>query len=96
VASALEIPSDVKRFVDEVKRRGFRPEIVAVERTPAPDETYYVYKDERYIGVRSADDVFRERNFVVCGRLTCACFQDDVIRLVLDRIKDVVMEPEEW
>ena len=92
----MELPSDVKRFLDEVKRRGFKPEIVAIERTPAPDETYHVYKDETYIGVRSADDVFREKNFVVCGKLTCSAFYEDVIRLVLDRIKGEIMEPEEW
>ena len=91
-----ELPKDVKRFLNELRRRGIKPDLVAVERTPPPDETYHVYRDDKYEGIRSADDVFRERNFVVCGKLTCTAFIDDVIELVLDRIKGRVMEPEEW
>jgi len=95
MVKCLSLPEDVKRFLEELKRRGIKPEIVAIERTPPPDETYHVFKDQKYEGVRSADDVFREKNFVVCGKLTCAAFVDEVIKLVLDRLKDRIATPEE-
>jgi len=91
----MSLPEDVERFVEELLKRGLKPSIVAVERTPPPDETYDVFEGKRYVGVRSADDVFREKSFVVCGKLTCAMFVDDVIKYVLDRVKDRVVEPEE-
>lgn len=91
----MALPEDVERFLEELKRRGIKPDIVAIERTPPPDETYDVFRDRKYIGVRPADDVFREKNFVACGKLTCAAFVDRAVELVLDRLKDRVIKPEE-
>ncbi|MEM4976423.1 MAG: hypothetical protein QXT64_03755 [Desulfurococcaceae archaeon] len=89
----VEIPDDVKELLKELERRGVKPSLVAVERTP---ETYDTWRDGKYVGVLPSDEVYKERNLVVCGKLTCACFLDDVLRYAWQREEKKLHEPEEW
>jgi len=89
----VEIPEDVKELLEELKRRGLKPSLVAVERAPT---SYDAWRDGKYIGVLPSDEVYKERDLVVCGKLTCACFVEDTIKYVWQREKRRLYEPEEW
>lgn len=95
----MSLPEDVKKLLKEAEKKGVKVDIVAVERTPPPNETYDVFIGGRYIGVKSADDVFKEDNLTVCGKHVCTVFEGDIMRLILDRYRreiiDVSGEEEE-
>jgi len=88
-----ELPEDVKQFIEELKSRGINPGIVAVQRTPPPNETYHVFKNGEYLGVRPAVDVLKERMLVVCGKRTCVAFDHEDIKLILDRTRRKILNP---
>jgi hypothetical protein len=74
-----EIPEDVREFIRECERRGYSPRLVAVEkRGKWPNEIYDVWVREgggwKYAGEWPAEEVHRESNAIVCGRLTCILF----------------------
>ncbi|MEM4563409.1 MAG: hypothetical protein QXI55_05750 [Thermofilum sp.] len=89
----MDLPDDVKELLKELEKRRFKPSLVAVEKTLS---TYHAWRDGKYVGVLPSDDVYKERNSVVCGKLTCVCFMDDVLRYVWQREKRRLHEPEEW
>jgi len=91
----MSLPEDVKKLLEEIKKRGLKVDIIAVEKTPPPNETYDVFKDSEYVGVKSADDVFKEDNIAVCGKSVCTVFEGDLMKLILDRLKGEVIEVEE-
>jgi hypothetical protein len=99
----LEIPEDVRPFLQELERRGIAVTQLAVERTPMPEDTYHVWRCRRgdrgceweYIGVRAPDVVYAESDHVVCGRLTCTLFREDVLDLAYDRQTRRIHEPTE-
>lgn len=88
-----ELPEDVKQFIEELKGRGINPGIVAVQRAPPPNETYHVFKDGEYLGVRPAVDVLKERMLVVCGKRACVAFDNENIKLILDRTRREIFDP---
>jgi hypothetical protein len=92
----VEIPEDVKLFLSELEKRGKMPGKLAVER---PTGTYDFWKFEegewKYEGEWLAEDVFREPDIVVCGKMTCSLFLKKVMDLVYDREERRVHEPEE-
>jgi hypothetical protein len=95
-----EVPEDVREFLKELERRRLEFTSVAVERTPMPHDTYDVWVRRRegvyeYVGLRPADEVYKEKDHVVCGKLTCTLFQRDVIRLAFSRETRKVHEPVE-
>lgn len=101
--NVLEIPEDVIPFLQELERRGIVAKLLAIERTPMPEDTYDVWicrlrgrKCEwEYSGVWDSDPVYAEPDLVVCGKLTCTLFKEDVLDLAYDREKRKVHEPVE-
>ncbi|MEM4977345.1 MAG: hypothetical protein QXT64_08485 [Desulfurococcaceae archaeon] len=90
----MELPEDVKELLEKLRKRGYEPSLIAVERTP---DKYDVWrKVDYYLGVLRADDVYKEKNLVVCGKLTCACFVGQVLKYAWDRRRREIYEPEEW
>jgi hypothetical protein len=101
----MEIPKDVELFLKDLESRRITVRQLAIERTPMPDDTYDVWECERvrdwkcdwkYLGVRSADDAYREPDKVVCHKLTCNLFLRRSLELIYDREERKVHEPEEW
>jgi hypothetical protein len=101
----MEIPKDVELFLKDLESRRITVRQLAIERTPLPNDTYDVWECERvrdwkcdwkYLGVRSADDAYREPDKVVCHKLTCNLFLRRSLELIYDREERKVHEPEEW
>ncbi|MCD6484066.1 MAG: hypothetical protein J7L47_03030 [Candidatus Odinarchaeota archaeon] len=88
----VEMPEDVKIFIKELKKRGKGVKIVAIEKSSSPDEIYDVYIEGKYVGVKSADEVFKEKRIVVCRKSICTAFIDNVMEYVFDRIKKTIIE----
>ena len=86
----VELPEDVKFFVEEVEKRGFKPRKVAVEDVVG---LYLVWEPEeregrrvwKYVGPQTSHEVMKEPTMIACGRYTCALFVDDEIRLAYER-----------
>ena len=99
----MDVPEDVMEFLRELERRKVDFKLVAVERTPAPDETFDVWvrkakegaAEYEYVGVRPASEVYKERDWVACGKLTCVLFRGDVMDLAFSRETRRVHEPVE-
>lgn len=89
----MELPDDVKELLKELERRGLRPSLVAIERGP---RAYDAWRDGRYVGVLPPSEVYKEKNLVVCGKLTCSCFLGDLTQYVWERERRRLHEPEEW
>ncbi|MEM4863441.1 MAG: hypothetical protein QW706_09740 [Candidatus Nezhaarchaeales archaeon] len=92
----MELPEDVKELLEKLKRRGYEPSLVAVEREEEPDKYDAWREGKYYLGVLKADDVYKERNLVVCDKLVCACFIGHILRYAWQRKKRELYEPEEW
>jgi len=65
---------------------------VAIKKSTSPEEIYDVYIEGKYVGVKSADKVFKEKKIVVCGKSICTAFVGNVIECVFDRIEKTVIE----
>jgi len=90
------IPTDVKKFLEEAKKRGLDVDMVAVMKSPPPNEKYDVWVDSNYVGEAGPDEVFGEEDVIICGKLTCTLFKKDTMKLLLDRLKNEILEPEEF
>jgi hypothetical protein len=91
-----EIPEDVMEFVRECERRGRPPRLVAVERDRGRYDVWVrTLWGWKYAGEAGAEEAFREKDEVVCGRLTCSLFWRDAMTLAYDRQDRRVHEPRE-
>jgi hypothetical protein len=96
----VELPDDVKFFVEEVEKRGFKPKKVAIEDVVG---LYLVWEPEekegkrvwKYVGPQTSHEALKEPTMIACGKSTCVLFVDDEIRLAYERDVRRIHEPEE-
>jgi len=77
-----KIPEDVKRFLEEARKRGYNVNKVAIAKVPF--ERYYYYEDEEYVG-EVGEEVALEKNIVMCHDDICILFYNDEPVLVMTR-----------
>lgn len=78
----MEIPDDVRRFVEEAKRRGYNVNKIAIAKVPF--QRYYYYEDGEYIG-EVGEEIALETNIVMCHDDLCILFYGDEPVLVMVR-----------
>jgi len=77
-----KIPEDVKRFLEEARKRGYNVNKVAIAKVPF--ERYYYYEDGEYVG-EVGEEVALEKNIVMCHDDICILFYNDEPVLVMTR-----------
>jgi hypothetical protein len=78
----VEIPDDVRKFVEEAKRRGYNVNKIAIAKVPF--QRYYYYEDGEYVG-EVGEEIALETNIVMCHDDLCILFYDDEPVLVMVR-----------
>jgi len=90
----VDLPEDIKKLLVELRRRGYKPDVVVIEET---GDTCHVWKEGKYyIGILPKDDVYKARNLIVCGDIMCAVFVGGVLRYGWERDVEKLHESEEW
>lgn len=80
--SAPKLPEDVKRFLEEARKRGYFVRKVAIAKVPF--ERYYYFEDGEYIG-EVGEEIALETDIVMCHDDLCVLFSKDEPVLVMER-----------
>lgn len=78
----MEIPGDVRKFIEEARKRGYQVDKIAIAKVPF--ERYYYYENEKFIG-EIGEEVALENNILMCHDDICILFYNDEPVLVMVR-----------
>lgn len=88
----MEIPEDVRAFIEEARERGFDVRKVAIAKVPF--SCYYYFEDGKYVG-EVGEEISREENIVMCHDDLCLLFHNDEPVLVMERSKGKIYDVRE-
>ncbi|MEM1508608.1 MAG: hypothetical protein QXY49_00805 [Thermofilaceae archaeon] len=80
--SIPQIPEDVKRFLEEARKRGYSVRKIAVAKVPF--EKYYFFENGEYIG-EVGEEIALETDIIMCHDDLCVLFVEDEPVLVMER-----------